>query len=97
VTALPWRQFIRIGLHSTKPLTRDRARPNLQHMNLITFHRILIGAAIVFFVGYGFWEGSRYLDDGAPLRLVLAAGAFAAAAVLLLYLRRLKRVLRLPD
>jgi hypothetical protein len=78
-------------------LTGDVSRLNLQHMNLITFHRVLIATAIVFCIGYGVWEGWHYLQDREPLRLVLAAGAFAAATVLSVYLRRLRRILRLPD
>jgi hypothetical protein len=66
-------------------------------MSLIAFHRVLIGAAALFFIGYGLWEGWHYLEDRASLRLVLAAGSLAASAVLLLYLSRLRRFLGLRD
>ncbi|CAN5881389.1 hypothetical protein BH23GEM9_BH23GEM9_26210 [soil metagenome] len=66
-------------------------------MNLIGFHRVLIAAAILFFVGYGIWEAVRFLQDRTVLRLVFAVGSFTAAAVLLLYLRRLRSFLNLRD
>jgi hypothetical protein len=66
-------------------------------MNLIGFHRILIGTAAAFFAGYGVWEGVRYIDGGDVLRLVLAVGAITASVLLLFYLRRLRRFLNLRD
>ena len=66
-------------------------------MNLVTFHRVLIGAAILFFVGYGVWEIAGYTRSGGITHLLLGLAAFAGAALLLFYLSRLRRFLRLPD
>lgn len=66
-------------------------------MSLIAFHRVLIGAAAVFFAGYGIRELTVFTRTGGGLHLVLAAGSALAAVLLVLYLRRLRRFLRLPD
>lgn len=66
-------------------------------MNLIGFHRVLIATAIIFFVGYGIWEAVRLIQDPTLLRLVFVVGSLTAAAVLLLYLRRLRSFLNLRD
>lgn len=66
-------------------------------MHLLGFHRVLIACAIVFFLGYGVLELVAWVRESAALSLVLATGAFTAAAVLGLYLSRLRRFLRLPD
>lgn len=66
-------------------------------MHLIWFHRVLIGAAIIFFAGFGVWELAAFRVAGDSLPLILAIGSFAAAVGLAVYLSRLKRILKLPD
>ena len=66
-------------------------------MNLIGFHRVLIGTAIIFFVGYGVWELAAWFRDRETSSALLGIGALAAAAFLFFYLRRLRRFLNLPD
>ena len=66
-------------------------------MNLITFHRVLIGAAIVFFVGYGSWEVAAYTRGDGTTHLLLGLAAFVGAALLFFYYRRLRRFLGLKD
>ncbi|MBI4636749.1 MAG: hypothetical protein HY727_10420 [Candidatus Rokubacteria bacterium] len=60
-------------------------------MRLITAHRILIGAAIVFFLFYALLRLSHYLKDGggADLAHFLVSGAIAVG--LMLYYRTLAR------
>jgi hypothetical protein len=66
-------------------------------MHLIGFHRVLIACAAAFCIGYGVWELAGYRADGGPGSLVLGLASLLAGAALLLYLRRLRRFLRLPD
>jgi hypothetical protein len=63
-------------------------------MSLATAHRILITAAIVFFLGYAAWEIRRAPAPDAAGPIVRAAVSALAAAGLVLYLRRLLRSLR---
>ncbi|MEX1181727.1 MAG: hypothetical protein WEF86_00725 [Gemmatimonadota bacterium] len=72
-------------------------RHDLGCMNLIAFHRVLIGAAIIFFAGYSAWEFAAFARGNDVVRLLLSAGALVAAVLLLLYLRRLKRFLGMPE
>jgi hypothetical protein len=65
-------------------------------MHLIWFHRVLIGAAIVFFAGFGVWEIAAFRAAGGAMPLILAVGSFTAAVALGVYLSRLKRILKLP-
>jgi hypothetical protein len=60
---------------------------------LITFHRFLIGAAIVFCLLFAGWMGAQYRDLGGAGRLALAAGFAVAAVVLGYYLANLRRFL----
>ncbi|HEU5319355.1 MAG TPA: hypothetical protein VFX28_01040 [Methylomirabilota bacterium] len=60
-------------------------------MRLITAHRILILAAIAFFVFYGALRGYKYLTGGGPGDLVQAVAALAVAAGLRVYFRSLAR------
>ena len=62
-------------------------------MHLIGFHRVLIGTAILFFVGYSGWELAAYLRGRAAASLLLALGSLIAAVLLFLYLRHLRRFL----
>lgn len=66
-------------------------------MNLIGFHRVLIGAAILFFVGYGSWEIANFVRGHETASLLIGVVAIAAAVLLFLYLRRLRRFLNLPE
>jgi hypothetical protein len=66
-------------------------------MGLIRFHRVLIVTAAVFFAGYGTWEFAAFVRRNDMTHLLLAAGSFLGAVLLLLYLRRLSRFLGLPD
>ena len=65
-------------------------------MHLIGFHRVLIAAAIAFFAGYGAWELAAFARGGGTLHLLLAAGSGLATGLLIVYLLRLRRILRLP-
>jgi hypothetical protein len=66
-------------------------------MGLIGFHRVLIVTAAVFFAGYGLWEFAAFVRRDDVTNLLLAAGSFSAAVLLLLYVRRLSRILGLED
>jgi hypothetical protein len=66
-------------------------------MNLVTFHRVLIGTAIVFCAGYGVWEIVGYTRGTGTSHLLLGLAALLAAALLLYYLRSLRRFLNLRD
>jgi hypothetical protein len=66
-------------------------------MGLIGFHRVLIVTAAVFFGVYGLWEFAAFMRSDLITNLLLAAASFSAAVLLLLYLRRLKRILGMDD
>lgn len=66
-------------------------------MQLIWFHRVLIGVAIVFFAGFGVWELLGYRTDGDMTSLFSGLISLAVAVILLVYLRRLRRILKLPE
>lgn len=66
-------------------------------MSLIAFHRVLIVTAAVFFACYGTWEFAAFARGGGATRLLLSAASFVGAVLLLLYLRRLKRFLGMPE
>jgi hypothetical protein len=59
-------------------------------MRLITAHRILIGAAIAFFVLYAVLQARIFLTRGSALALVQAVVALAVAAGLRVYFRSLR-------
>jgi hypothetical protein len=65
-------------------------------MSLITFHRLLIGVAIVFCGGYALWELVRFFTAGNTRSLLLAAIFAVLAFGLVYYLRHLGRFLGLP-
>ena len=60
-------------------------------MKLITAHRILIGAAIAFFVFFAAVELRQYARTPAAAQLVEAAVSVAVAIGLVLYYRTLSR------
>lgn len=59
-------------------------------MRLITAHRILIGAGIVFCFFYAGWRVRHYLDGGPGSDLVQSLVAAAIAVALILYYRTLR-------
>jgi hypothetical protein len=61
--------------------------------SLVTFHRVLIAAGIVFCLGYGAWEAYAWLAGGGGARLALATVFGLLAAALAIYLWNLERVL----
>jgi hypothetical protein len=60
-------------------------------MKLITAHRILIGAAIAFFLFFAVFEIKQYMRAPGAVPLVEAAVSIAVAIGLLLYYRTLSR------
>ncbi len=60
-------------------------------MLLITFHRILIGTAVVFGVGFAVWEFLTYRRTGAVENLLIGVGAAVISVALGYYLKNLKR------
>ena len=58
-------------------------------MRLITAHRILIAAAIAFFLFYASVQLRRHLGSGEVAALAQAAGSVVVAGLLLLYYRGL--------
>ena len=66
-------------------------------MQLIWFHRVLIGVAVAFFAGFGVWELLAYNSNRDSTSLVLGLVSIVVAVALFIYLMRLKRILKLPD
>lgn len=68
-------------------------------MSLVAFHRFLISAGIVFCFGYAVWEVQGWLDSRDAGALIVAMGFALLGAGLVVYLRRLNRILGLepPD
>ena len=60
-------------------------------MLLIIFHRILIGTAVVFGVGFAVWEFLTYRRTGAVENLLIGVGAAVISGALGYYLKNLKR------
>ena len=60
-------------------------------MKLLTAHRILISAAVLFFLFFGFWEYRNYSHTGDGWALLRAILYVAVAAAFGFYLYRLKR------
>ena len=61
---------------------------------MIGFHRLLIGTAIFFCGGLGFWMLSAFWGDGSVMMLVLGIAFGIAALGLSYYLRNLERFLK---
>ncbi len=60
-------------------------------MNLIHFHRLLIGTGVVFCLGYGTWEIARsFRVGGGPPSLIVGAVFLLLGILLLVYLLRLR-------
>ena len=66
-------------------------------MSLISFHRVLIAAAILFCAGYGAYELLAFTRGGGNGSLVMSGVFFVLAAGLSYYLWRLKRFLGLEE
>lgn len=68
-------------------------------MSLIAFHRFLIAAGIVFCFGYATWEVRAWVSSDSAGALVIAMGFALLGAGLVVYLRRLNRILGIdrPD
>lgn len=67
-------------------------------MSLLSFHRALILVAIAFCLGFSGWElRAATAVDGTAGALVLAVVFALLAAVLTVYLVRLRSILRLED
>ncbi|MGH7335206.1 MAG: hypothetical protein ACREKB_02625 [Candidatus Rokuibacteriota bacterium] len=60
-------------------------------MRLITAHRILIAAGIVFFLFYAVFQGRRYLALGGGAALSQAIVSVAVAVLLTIYYRGLAK------
>lgn len=64
-------------------------------MSLVWFHRVLIGTAIVFFLGFAVWQLQAYFEGGGTSTLFFGLASGGAAIGLLFYLQRLRRFLDL--
>lgn len=62
-------------------------------MSLIGFHKILIGAGILFCAGFAAWQVLAFSGDGSWFRVALAATFVAFTVALGVYLARLDRYL----
>ena len=60
---------------------------------MIVFHRVLIGTAILFCLGFATWAGVAYRTGGGTVPLVLTVGFGLGGLVLAYYLRHLNRFL----
>jgi hypothetical protein len=60
---------------------------------VITFHRVLIGTAILFCLGFAAWAGVAYRANGGAVPLAMAIGFGAGGLALAYYLRHLNRFL----
>jgi len=59
-------------------------------VRLLTAHRILIGTAVVFFLGLALWELKRAGVEGDPWGFARAVSYLAAAVGFAFYLKSLK-------
>lgn len=66
-------------------------------MSLVSFHRFLITAGIVFCFGYAGWEARAYAAGGGTRPLIWAALFFLLGVALAVYLARLTSILKLQD
>jgi hypothetical protein len=60
---------------------------------VITFHRVLIGTAILFCLGFAVWAAFAYRAGGGAAPLALALGFGVGGLALAYYLRHLNRFL----
>lgn len=66
-------------------------------MGVVGFHRFLISAAILFCLGYGIYEGLRYVEGAGSGALVTGIVFCGLAAGLGYYLANLDRFLHRDD
>ena len=66
-------------------------------MSLISFHRVLIAAAILFCAGYGVYEIAAPTGEGGDGSLILSGVFFLLAAGLTYYLWHLKSILGVDE
>lgn len=64
-------------------------------LRIVTFHRILIGTAVLCAAGFAVWQYLDYRRTGDPGALWIAAAALCLSGLLAYYLRHLKRFLTL--
>lgn len=64
-------------------------------LRIVVFHKILIGTAALFGLGFSAWEVFRYRQTGDWEALVTALAALCVSGLLGYYLRHLKRYLSL--
>ncbi len=71
----------------------------MHHLSLISFHRVLIAAAILFCAGYGVYELFASTGDGGNGSLLISISGlfFVFAAGLTYYLWHLKRFLGVEE
>jgi len=62
-------------------------------MSIIGFHKVLISVAILFCLGFSFWQGARYAEAGGGSSLVLSLVFGGLTAALVYYLLHLRRFL----
>lgn len=65
-------------------------------MRLLFFHKILIGTATLFGVGFSVREFFSYTHTGNPKELLISVASVTISGVLVYYLKNLKRFLALP-
>jgi hypothetical protein len=63
-------------------------------MKLMTAHRILIGTAVVFFLGFATWEFDRYLQSNDAWTLVQSVFYFFVGVGFTVYFINLKKLYR---
>jgi hypothetical protein len=63
-------------------------------VSVITAHKILISAAVLFFFGYALWELRQYVRFGEVGALLRSAGSLLGAVGFAVYLRSFVRSLR---
>ena len=64
-------------------------------LNLIWFHRVLIGCGVIFCGSFAVYEFMRFQDSGGSAKIVLAVIFAGLAVALFWYLRNLDRFLNL--
>jgi hypothetical protein len=66
-------------------------------MSLLAFHRVLILVAVAFCLGFAGWELRAFAHGAGPGAALVAVIFAALAAILTVYLARLRSILRLPE
>ena len=66
-------------------------------MSLVSFHRFLITAGILFCLGFAGWEARAFFTGSGTRSLLWALAFLLLAGALILYLSRLTSILKLED